>query len=384
MSKPTSPTTDIDVVPGQGRVIAHVDTERGFSGGEVQVFLLMDGLARAGWTNLMLCQPNSRCAEEAAARGHRVETVAMRNDLHLTAVPRLARAMRSHGAALAHLHTGRANFLGGMAARRAGVPALTTRRMDREIKRSPWTRYLYGRLVQRAVSISPAVDALLEAGGVPADMRQVIPSSVDPEALRPSVEREATRASLQVGPDEILLLAVARLSRRKGIDVLLEALGGLPDELPSWRLGVAGDGGVLPELRQQCADLRLGGRVTFLGTRHDVPDLLAACDVFCMPSRREGLGIAALEAMAAGKPVVGSAVGGLADAVVHERTGLLTPPGRVDPLRASLQRVLADATLRTTLGEQGPVRIREGFHHEQMVASYARLYGELLGARSAP
>lgn len=359
------------------RVVAHVDAETGFSGGEVQVFLLMEGLRRRGWTNLLLCPPGSRCEAEGRGRGFDVETVPMRNDLALGAVPRLAHALRGHGALLAHLHTGRAHWLGGLAARRVGIPALTTRRMDRVLRRGPWTSILYG-LVRRAVAISPAVDALLAAGGVPAPMRRIIPSSVDPEALRPAVARETTRRDAGLGDEDVLLLVLAQITRRKGIDVLLDAFAAVRAPSPRTHLWIAGDGPERAALAAQAASLGLGDAVTFLGPRADKADLLAAADVLVLPSRREGLGIAALEAMAAGRAVLASRVGGLAEAVVHEGTGLLVPPDDASALGDALRRLLTDAALRARLGAAGPERIRAGFHCDHMVDAYDALYGEIL------
>ena len=358
--------------------IAHVDGERGFSGGQVQVFLLLRGLADRGHRNVLCCPPGSK--QEARARELGIETVgvSMRNDLALGAAGKLKRAFLERGADLVHLHTGRANWLGGLGAWRAGLPALTTRRMDHPVKRHLVNRLVYGRFVRHAVGIAPAVTEHLRQAGVPEEKLSTIWSAVDPEALRPREGRAAMRRALGVDEETILVLSSAHLSRRKGLDVALEALARV-DHTPRWRLLVAGDGPELPTLQSQATALGLEHRVRFLGRRDDVPDLLAAADVFLLPSRSEGLGIAALEAMAAGRPVVASEVGGLAQAVVSERTGLLVPPEDPAALAAALDRLLRDAELRASLGAEGPRRIDEGFRADQMVAAYETLYGQLLG-----
>ncbi|MGH7788006.1 MAG: glycosyltransferase family 4 protein, partial [Candidatus Binatia bacterium] len=157
--------------------IAHIDAERGFSGGEVQVFLLIEGLARRGHDNLLLCPPDSRAAAQAAARGIATCPVPMRGALDAAAVWRLARALRAAPVDLVHLHTGRAAWLGSLAAWRAGVPALVTRRMDRAVRPGWRTRLIFERLTRRAVAISPAVAECLAAGGVPRARIAVIPSA---------------------------------------------------------------------------------------------------------------------------------------------------------------------------------------------------------------
>ena len=328
--------------PGRKLRIVHVDTETGFSGGEVQVFLLLEGLRARGHEVLLISPPGSRCEREARARGFETRTVRTRNDLDARGVYGLWRAFRESGADLVHLHTGRATWLGGLAARLAGLPALTTRRMDRHVRPGLRTQLIYRVFTQRAVAISPAVARRLSDAGVPEERMRTISSSVDPRAVEPRVGRDARRRAGRVPEDALLLLVLANLVPRKGVDVLLEALVGLE---PAPRLWIAGDGPERGALEAQAQQLGLAERVHFLGRCDDTGDLLAACDVFVMPSRLEGLGVAALEAMAAGRPVVASRVGGLAGLVVHERTGLLVPPDDVASLADALRRLLDELGL---------------------------------------
>lgn len=360
--------------------IAHVDAETGYSGGEVQVFLLMEGLARQGHRNVLVCPPGSRSEVRAAELGIETRTVPMANDLDLGAVVRLRRAFRAVETDVVHLHTGRATWLGGLAAWRAGLPAVTTRRMDRRVKPGLRTGLIYGSLVQRAVAISPSVAGLLEQGGVPRELIEVIPDAIDPEALRPDVPRGETRRALGAQEEDVVLLTLSALVHRKGLDVLLEALSAAGDagSSPGVVLWIGGDGPEREALAAQAERLALSDRVRFLGRREDVPDLLAACDVFVLPSRREGMGVAALEAMGAGRAVVASQVGGLGEAVVDGRTGLLVPPEDAPALARALQRVVSEPELRERLGEAGPGRVAEGFLAEQMVSAYERLYRGLV------
>lgn len=357
--------------------IAHVDAERGFSGGEVQVFLLLEGLAARGHRNRLLCPPDSAAAREAARRGIEVAAVPMRGDLDLPAVRRLAATMR--GVDLVHLHTGRAAWLGGLAAWWAGVPAIVTRRMDRPVRRGWRTRFIYETACRGVAAIAPGIVEQLVAGGVSRQRIALIPSAVDPERIRVRRGGAALRAAEGVGADEPLLLCAAALVRRKGIDVLLDALSALAARGLRPRLWIAGDGPERASLAEQAARLELAAQVRWLGQREDIGDLLAAADAVVLPSRAEGLGVAALEAMAAARPVVASAVGGLADAVRDERTGLLVPPGDAVALAAALERLLREPLLRQRLGGAGPARIAEGFLAEQMVAAYERLYRAVLG-----
>ena len=385
------------MVPECALAIAHVDAETGFSGGEAQVFLLIEGLARRGHRNVLLCPPGSSSEAEARSRGIETHPVAMRGDLDLLAVLRLKRALLRSRVDLVHLHTGRATWLGGLAAASCRVRAVTTRRMDRALERSWRTRLVYGRLVRRAVAISPAVARRLFDGGVERSSVVTIPSAVDPVALAPQRSRAEVRAELGCDERAFVVLTLAALVERKGIDVLVRALARLREgdgsgrensqagarRSPGTVLWVAGEGPERERLEALARERGVAADVRFLGARSDKAELLGACDVLALASRLEGLGVAALEAMAAGRPVLASRVGGLAEAVVDGRTGLLVEPEDDAGLARALVRLRDDPELRARLGAAGTARIAEGFLPEQMVAAYERLYREVLAETSA-
>ncbi len=302
----------------------------------------------------------------------------MRSDLDVSAVWRLARQIRSASADLVHLHTGRAAWLGGIAAWSIGVPALITRRMDRPISSGWRSRFIYERCAERVVAISTAVAERLSAAAVPPQRIVRIASAVDPRRLQPTRARAEMRAAEGVADDACVALALAALVHRKGLDVALAGLGLLAGRGVRPWLWLAGDGPERAALGAQAERLGVAAQVRFLGRRDDVGDLLCACDIALLPSRREGLGIAALEAMGACRPVIASAVGGLGEAVVDGRTVLLVPPDDPAALAAALERLVTDAELRDRLGRAGPPRVAEGFLPEQMVAAYEQLYREIL------
>jgi glycosyltransferase involved in cell wall biosynthesis len=368
------------MAPAGSLSIAHVDAEQGFSGGEVQVFLLMEGLRARGHRNVLFAPPGSAGEREARRLGLETRAVAMRSDLDLPAVLRLERELARARVDLVHLHTARATWLGGLAARRAGLVALTTRRQDRALARSWRTRLVYGRLVRRAVAISPAVAARLEQGGVARARLATIPSAVDPARLVSARSRAEVRAGLGLGERDFVVLTLAALVARKGVDVLLEACARL--ERPVVLL-IAGDGPERAALERRAHELGYAQGARFLGARADKAELLEACDVFALASRAEGLGVATLEAMACRRPVVASAVGGLAEAVVPERTGLLVPPEDAEALAAALRRLHDQPELRARFGAEGPRRVGEGFLAEQMVAAYEALYRSVLAEAAA-
>jgi glycosyltransferase involved in cell wall biosynthesis len=132
-------------------------------------------------------------------------------------------------------------------------------------------------------------------------------------------------------------------------------------------------------LEALAARLGIADRVRFLGTRDDIPDLLAACDVFALPSLYEGSSLAVLEAMAARRAVIASAIGGTDELIEDGRDGLLVPPGDPEALAAALARLLNDAELRARLAANARERVEREFSRERMAARVGAAYEELLG-----
>jgi glycosyltransferase involved in cell wall biosynthesis len=171
-----------------------------------------------------------------------------------------------------------------------------------------------------------------------------------------------------------LVLTCARLDEQKGHDVLLRAAA----ELPEVAFAFAGEGPERGKLEALAAELGVADRIAFLGRRDDVPALLAACDVFALPSLYEGSSLAVLEAMAARRAVVSSAIGGTDELIDDGRSGLLVPPGNAEELRAALARVLGDEQLRAGFAGRARDRVERDFTPEAMTQANERIYRELL------
>jgi glycosyltransferase involved in cell wall biosynthesis len=165
-----------------------------------------------------------------------------------------------------------------------------------------------------------------------------------------------------------VVVVLGALTRRKGHAILLRAAA----TVPGLRYVFCGDGEEAPALERAAAGL--AGAVRFAGFRRDIPACLAAADIVAVPSLQEGLGVAALEAMAAARPVVASRVGGLAEAVVDGETGLLVPPGEPAALAAALGRLARDLDLRARLGEAGRARVRARYTSARMAEGTLACY----------
>lgn len=357
--------------------ICHVDAERKFSGGEVQVFLLMHGLRARGHRSILMAPAGSLAAERARCDGFEVREVALRSDLDLLSVIRATGILRELRPDLLHAHTARAAWLGGFAARRAGVPAIVTRRMDRRVRPGWRTQWVYRDLTRAAAAISDSVAGALLEGGVARERIVVIHSSIDPAAYQATGGRAQLRAELGADENELVVLTLGALVRRKGLDVLFAALEKLAQEGLAPAVWIAGDGEERVALEALARERSLT-RVQFLGRRSDVADLLHAADLFAMPSRREGLGVAALEALACGCPVVASRVGGLAEVIEDGVSGLLVAPEDPAALAEALAALIRDPQQRVRFAAEGHARIDARYRADAMVAAYEALYRRVL------
>ncbi len=350
--------------------VLHVDPERGWGGGEVQVMALLGELGRRGHASRVAAHPDGPLARAATAAGVPVIPLAVANHVDIGAALRLRRALGD--AEVVHFHTARAHALAPLC-RRAGVRLVVTRRMDYVPAGGPYVRFLYNRAVDAVVAISEGVREALVRVGVRRDRIRVVPSGIEPAAgVAPAGARAALRREWEVGDDAVLVLVVGALERRKGHAVLLDAARRLSPAALGLRYVFCGDGSEAGALAEAAAPL--GGAVCFAGFRRDVAACLAAADVVVLPSLREGLGVAALEAMAASRPLAASRVGGLAEVVVHEETGLLVPPGDPAALATALARLAGDRALRARLGDAGRARVLARYTSAQMAEGTLACY----------
>ncbi len=288
----------------------------------------------------------------------------------------LAGVLRTERATVAHLHTFASHVVGTRAARSAGVPVVRTEHSTRVYTDPscwPFSRWSLRR-TRLAVAISRHVrDVAL--GRAPWISRlTVIHNGVDTSRFAPRTRPPPSPdvAAGGVGDRPLRFSLVARLEPRKGVDLALEALA----RVPGATLDIVGDGEDRSALEAQARSL--GERVRFHGQLADVRDVHAACDVVLCSSRQEGLGIAVLEGMAMGKPVVAFPVGGVPEIVDHDVTGwLASSVASADALAVSMQRADAERARHRAMGEAARARVVAEFSIEAMCRSYAEVYAEV-------
>lgn len=368
--------------------IAGVDPERGFSGGETQVMGLTRGLRRAGHSAELICDPAGALWARAQAEGIGCHPLAIRNSVDITAGFRLRSLLRDGRYDIVHFHTARAHALAPYARGRAGA-LIVTRRMD-YVPNRMFAPLLFNRAVDGVAAISNAVAGALAQAGVRRDRIAIIPSGVDCERFAPPVAqlRLEARTALQAGPDDIAIGIVGALTPRKGHSLLLKALAlagkaRLPSSggrRPRLICFIAGAGPSRDAIITEISNLGLGETVKLMGALEDPRPLLWAIDIFAMPSRMEGLGVAGLEAMACGVPVVACAAGGLREAVEHGRTGWLVAPDDAHVMADAITHLATKPELRASMGMMGRETVVTKFSIENMVRGTLELYRSSLNS----
>jgi glycosyltransferase involved in cell wall biosynthesis len=366
------------------RAVVHYTDSNGFGGAERVMLQLLGRLDRARWRPVLLHHDKpglARLVAGARELGAELRVVPGVSRLgELRFLPAFVQAIRAERPAVFHAHLpapfrGRYGLLAAAISRVPAVVAAAHLIDDIPVPfRARTNQRLTTACVDRYIAVSEGVARRMRTRlGVPDRKIQVIRNGVEGGSapLQADPGLRAALAGSIVGP---IVLTVARLDAQKGHGYLLAAAADMPDVT----FVLAGEGPERASLEAQARRLGIASRVRFLGHREDVPELLAACDVFVLPSRYEGLPLSVLEAMAAARPVVATAIEGTDEIVVHGETGLLVPPAAPSALADGIRTVLSDPALAARMGQAGRKRACREFSTSRMVDDVSSAYDELL------
>jgi glycosyltransferase involved in cell wall biosynthesis len=367
--------------------VLHLIHSSAFGGGPAMVELLCSQLHHHGFDMSLVSSGEGELPTRLSAEG--IDVVALplaTKGSFVRHLPRLARVIRKKKPDLVHLHGHFAASLGQFAVLAAGRP--------KTIYSAQWPAYLddvdtYSRLrnwiaewmscrlANRVVAVSEHDRQTLIRRRLCAPSKlTLIYNAYDPARFAGDVNG---------GPaaNENILGFVGRLVDQKGCDVLIEAMPKVLAHHPHTRLRVVGDGPDRARLEALSRRLDVARAVDFVGYRPTSAALLADVDIVVVPSRYEPFGIVAVEAMASGRPVVASAVGGLAEIVDGGKTGLLVPPGDPDRLAGALTQLLDQPDARLSMGRAAKQRVAERFSPQTSIRAYAEEYRRLAPRRAA-
>ena len=358
-------------------------------GAEAALLLLIENLDRSEWQPTLLYNPNPPLASVAETARELGATVRVVPSLAfgLQGARRMeafVQALRRERPAVFHAHlswplAARFELAAAVIARVPAVVATFHLFPPSPLSRvAPLEGRLLGAGVGRGIAVSHAIATSVEdVLGWPPRKLEVIRNGVAIERFQQRRDLELRR-ELAAGSDDFLFLTTARLDPQKGLDVLLRAARSVEGA----RFVIAGVGGELARLERQADELGVRERIVFLGHRTDVPALLAASDAFVLPSLFEGTPLSLLEAMAAGKAVVASAIPGTDELVVDDENGLLVPVRDAKALAQALRRVVADAELRVRLGAAARRTVQTAHSVGSSTQRVVDVYDALLAKRS--
>jgi glycosyltransferase involved in cell wall biosynthesis len=360
--------------------VLHLNTETGWRGGEAQTFFLARGLAERGHRSIVAAPPDSPLLARATAAGLETIPFAARGEWDLGAARRLAAILRRWPIDRLHYHTAHAAAIGGLASLFAGRrPAVASRRVSFRLHGGALGRLKYTWRVDRVIAVSEAIRRGLVACGLPPERVVTVHSGID-AARFASGDRDRFRAALAATgwpPDAPLVGTAGHLAAHKGIDLFIDAAALVAPHHPAARFLIVGTGEEETALRRRAAERGLGERLRFAGFRDDMPDVFAGLDLFVLASTSgEGSPAVVKEAMAAGAPVVASALDGVEEIVEDARDGLLVPPGSAAALAAAIRTLLEDATLAARLRVAARLRAAE-FGIDTMVERTEVVYASL-------
>jgi glycosyltransferase involved in cell wall biosynthesis len=316
-------------------------------------------------------------ATERAASVAEFPVRSFRNPATMRHAWAFARWCRARRIAVVHTTELYANIFGLPAAALARVPVRIANRREINPDKTPaqiaMQRTAYA-FAHRIVANSRAAANRLELERVPRRKTTVIPNGLDLGSFHTPPRPKSRLRNV---------IVVANLRPEKGHDVLIDAAANILLRVPDARFDFVGDGPGRDSLLERVRALGIERAFTFHGHRDDIPDCLAAADIFVLPSRSEAFPNAVLEAMAAGLPIVASAVGGIAELIADNRTGLLVPPDDPASLCARLSLLMTDSSLGSRIGDAARAEARAHYSFDRMVTAFDRLYVNELARRGA-
>ena len=301
---------------------------------------------------------------------------------------KLYRYLKSTEYTLVHTHTTKAGFVGRLAAAMAGVPLIVhTAHGFAFHEGSPWWKKSACTLLDRIASIGCRKVITVsyfhkrwgtQLGIAAPEKILAIPNGI-PDPIKPTHDEvQQIRSDWGMAPGQVAILTPGRLAPEKGLEDLLDAVACIPPELrQDLRVMIAGEGSLYDALQKKAEQLGVSAQVRLLGFQKNIPALLCAADMVVLPTWREGLSIALLEAMALGCPIVTTTIGSNLEVTKNGEGVRLVPPGGVPQLAAEITRLAADPVERNALGGRARAIYLEQYTLDRMLSEYHNLYKEL-------
>jgi glycosyltransferase involved in cell wall biosynthesis len=364
--------------------VAHTEASLGWGGQEIRVFEEMKAMRDRGHRMLLVAQPHSKIFEYATQSGFQVFAMTADRLKYPGSILKLARTFRQHQVDVVNTHSSRDGYIGGIAARFARVPLIIrTRHIDVDYPNKKISRFGFHTLPHHVTTTSQLiVKKLIDQLGLRPDAVSCIPTGIDLDKYAPRHnESSPLRPALLTAGTSRLIGMVTVLRSWKGHRIFLEAIHALQktDSLSDSHFIIAGEGPMRQLIESWIEELEIEDRVTLIGHREDVPELLRALDILVLPSyAHEGIPQIVLQAQASGTPVIGTTAGGIPEVITDEQTGLLVTPKDGISLAGTIKKLAENPELASRLAANALEFARTHHSLEKMCASTEKLYHRYL------
>jgi glycosyltransferase involved in cell wall biosynthesis len=358
------------------KTVLHLSSSSGPGGAERIVCALAASLDKSQYRSLVGLFRPGWLKDQCDSRGLATYVLSNEGFMHWRWMRDCYRLIKKEQVDVIQAHEFDAIIHGALVAKAAGVPMVATVHGKHYFweKRRRRVAYRWVSTYARMVAVSEDLKGfIVEQTGMSEDRVQVIYNGVD-DAAADTSQVSQYRRDLGIPDDDWVVGVVGNLYPVKGHTYLLDAIPQILQTCPNTTFLLIGRGELEVSLKTQAKTLGIENKVRFLGLRQDVPKLLALMDLFAMPSLSEGLSIALLEAMAAGKPVVVTRVGGNPELVVEGRTGYLVPAQDAQALAQAMLALLGDPNQTRTFGARAKQLVQERFTLSHMASQYLKLY----------
>ncbi|MCK4262308.1 glycosyltransferase [bacterium] len=361
--------------------ILHLTTDSRIGGTEKNIIALVTHLDKDRYeSKVVALMPGGELINKLRGYGIRAECLGMRNKFDLGAIFKLYRLIKNSKINILHTYLFHANILGRIVGRLVGVPVIISsiRVMERR-RYHLWIDWLTNRMVDVETCVCEAVrNFTIEKGKIRADKLVTIPNAIDVQQYELNMDIEQKKMELGIELNYPILGVAGRLHKQKGHIYLLKAMLRIMREYPRAVLLVMGDGPLRTKLTIVCYKSLINNQLKFLGLRQDIKEIMALLDVFILPSLWEGMPNVLLEAMALGKPIVATRVGGVEELIEDGVSGALVPPADEEALAGAVIHILARPDKGRGLGKVARKEAERRFPVEDMVGETEKLYGRLL------
>jgi len=359
--------------------ILHTEASLGWGGQEIRILSEMLGMRSRNYEVLLATPSNSGIYQRATDSGFEVFDVKMDRTDFISGTLALKEIMKNRSISILNTHSSRDSWMGSIAGKLLGVKVLRTRHISSALNKNRLTRLVYGPLCDGIITTGELIRTqLINELSLNLDKIHSIPTGINVERFQ-TADGVSVRSTLRIPLDAVVLGIAAVLRSWKGHSHLLRAMPQILASYPEVKLMIVGDGPMRRRVEEELRDLNLGGSVILTGHREDIPEVVNSFDIAVIASyASEGIPQFALQAMAAGKPVIGTRIGGIPEVIQDGINGLLIDPQEPALIADAVKALLNDRERMKQMGEAGRRIVRDRHTAEKMLDCVEALYHRVL------